>query len=222
VAYSITLNDITVPLELKRLNDDLSFAFYDLEEYSIIFLESEARINLLNKVAPSFFVRIKNFYWNSFIMTISRFTDPSDQSNNKNLSLKSLQKYYPEIDSVGQKFFDDNLKKIEAAVKNIRKMRSKFISHRDYDYALLDNKEIAAVEITKIREIYELFEQCLNIFNKHYLNKYILFRGIRTNHGARSLIYFLKDGVIYNEFKLRRKNLILNEEEIKQSQYKDA
>jgi hypothetical protein len=28
-------------------------------------------------------------------------------------------------------------------------------------------------------------EQCLNIFNKHYLKKFILFRGIRTNHGAR-------------------------------------
>jgi hypothetical protein len=222
VAYSTKFNNMNAPLELKRLNDDLSFAFYDLEEYTIIFLESEARINLLNKVAPSFFVRIKNLYWNSFIMTISRFTDPSDQSNNKNLSLNSLKKYYPEIDLVGQNFFDQNLKKIDAAVKNIRKMRSKYISHRDYDYALLDNKEITAVEITKIQEIYELFEQSLNIFNKYYLNKYILFRGIRTNHGARSLIYFLKDGVIYNEFKLRRRDLILNEEEIQQSKFKEA
>jgi hypothetical protein len=213
---------MTAPEELKRLNDDLSLAFYELEEYSIIFLESEARINLLNKVAPSFFVKIKNFYWNSFVMTISRFTDPSDQSNNKNLSLKSLQKYCSEIDSIGQKLFNDNINKVEAGVIEIRKMRSKFISHRDYDYALLDNKELAAVEITKIQEIYELFEQCLNIFNKHYLNKYILFREIRTYQGARSLIYFLKDGVIYNEFKSRRNDLILNEEEIKQSQFKDA
>jgi hypothetical protein len=222
VACETKSDYMITPKELKRLNDDLAFAYYDLEEYSIIFLESETRINLLNKVAPSFFVTTKNFYWNSFIMTISRFTDPCEQSSNKNLSLDSLQKYITEIDDRGQDLFNSNLKKIGLEVKDIRKMRSKYISHRDYDYALLDKKDIEAIEINKIREIYELLGQCLNIFNKHCLDRIILFKGLRTNHGARSLIYYLKEGVIYSEVKTRRKNLILNMEETSLSQFKDA
>jgi hypothetical protein len=94
-------------------------------------------------------------------MTISRFTDPCEQSSNKNLSLDSLQKYITEIEDRGQDLFNSNLKKIGLEVKNIRKMRSKYISHRDYDYALLDKKDIEAIGINKIREIYELLGQCL-------------------------------------------------------------
>jgi hypothetical protein len=208
--------------ELKTLNDDLVSAFYELEEYSIIFLESETRIQLLNKVAPSFFSKVNSFYWRSFIMTISRFTDPSDQSKNQNLSLKSLLKYLPQLKPEDQEYFRDNLAIIEKETKHIRKFRSKYISHRDFDYAILKKDDIDPIEIKKIEDIYNLFEVCLNIFNRHLSNTSILFRGLRTFHGARSLIFHLKDGVIYNEFKARRKNLFLNEEEINLSKFKDA
>jgi hypothetical protein len=208
--------------ELKTLNDDLASAFYELEEYSIIFRESEKRIELLNKVAPSFFSKVNFFYWRSFIMTISRFTDPSDQNKNKNLSLKSLLRYIPLLKQEDQETFSYYLDKIENEIKHIRKFRSKYISHRDYEYAILSKNDIDPIEIKKIEDIYSLFADCLNIFNRHYSAKTILFRAMRTSHGARSLIYHIKDGVIYNEFKARRKDLFQNEEEINLSKFKNA
>jgi hypothetical protein len=211
-----------IQTELKTLNDDLASAFYELEEYSIIFRESEKRIELLNKVAPSFFSKVNSFYWRSFIMTISRFTDPSDQNKNKNLSLNSLLKYLPQLKQEEQNSFISFMDKIDKEIKHIRKFRSKYISHRDYEYATLSKNDIDPIEIKKVEDLYKLFAECLNIFNGHFSNRFILFSGMRTSHGARSLIYHIKDGVIYNEFKARRKDLWKNEEEINLSNFKDA
>jgi AbiU2 len=213
---------MNIQSELKALNDDLVSAYYELEEHSIIFRESEKRIELLNKIAPTFFSKVNFFYWRSFIMTISRFTDPSDQNKNKNLSLRSLLKYQPELKQEDQEAFKYCLDKIETQIKHIRKFRSKYISHKDYNYAILSKNDIDPIEIKKVEDIYSLFSDCLNIFNRHYVSKTILFRGMRTSHGARSLIYHLKEGVIYNEFKTRRKDFVKNEEEINLSEFKDA
>ncbi|MFN8211947.1 MAG: hypothetical protein U0T33_13405 [Bacteroidales bacterium] len=208
--------------ELKALNDDLASAFYELEEHSIIFRESEKRIELLNKVAPSFFSKVNSFYWRSFIMTISRFTDPSDQNKNKNLTLKSLIKYLSILSPEDQKTFNFYLDKIETEINHIRKFRSKIISHRDYEYAVLNKNDINPIDIKKIEDIYNLFADSLNIFNRQLTNRTILFRGMRTSHGARSLIYHIREGIIYNEVKARRKDLFKNEEETNLSNFKDS
>jgi hypothetical protein len=211
-----------LPNEIKKLNDDLVVAFYELEEYSQIFRESKARIDLLNKVAPNFFVKLHDLFWNNFILTVSRFTDPSGKSNNQNLSLDILRKYHDELNQVDKNTITYNLETIKKEAKQIRKFRSKYISHRDLDYALLVKNDIGTIDLKKIEDIYKLIGDSLNIFNMHYSRRTILYQGLRTNPGARSLLYFIKEGIIYTEFKARRKNLFLNEEEINQSKYKDA
>ena len=155
-------------------------------------------------------------------MTISRFTDPSDQNKNKNLTLKSLIKYLSILSPEDQKTFNFYLDKIETEINHIRKFRSKIISHRDYEYAVLNKNDINPIDIKKIEDIYNLFADSLSIFNRQLTNRTILFRGMRTSHGARSLIYHIREGIIYNEVKARRKDLFKNEEETNLSNFKDS
>ncbi len=213
---------MNLPREINKLSDDLVTAFYELDEYSLIFRESKERIDLLNKVAPSFFVKLHDLFWNNFIMTVSRFTDPGYHSKNQNLSLDILILHQNDLNQNDQDNLRDNLATIKTEAGQIRAFRSKYISHRDLDYALLNKDDIGAIDLKKIENIYRHIAECLNIFNMHYNKRTILYQGLAVNPGARSLIYYIKEGVIYNEFKTRRKNLWLNEEESNQSKFKDS
>jgi len=210
-----------LPKEIKTLHDDLVFAFYELDEYSQIFRESEARIDLLNKVAPNFFAKLNYLFGISFIMTISRFTDPEHQLNYENISLEVLQKYQTDLNEVDQKTLTEKLSTIKAEEKQVRKFRNKYLIHRDRVYALGKN-DIGSIALNKIENIYNLISDCLNIFNWHYTKQTVMYRGMRTNPGARSLLFYIKEGVIYSELKARRKNSRLNEEERQLSKFKDG
>jgi len=212
---------MTLPIEINRLNNDLVSAVNELEEYSQIFEESKARIDLLNKVAPNFFVKVHRLFWDCFIMTVSRFTDPGTQLNNENLSLEVLEKYRTELNEIDQNTLTENLLNIKTEAIQIRKFRSKYLSHRDLDYALGKN-DIGTIDLQKIANIYRLISDSLNIFNRHYSGHSILYQHLRTNPGARSLIHYIKEGVIYAEFKARRLSSWLDEDEILQSEFKDA
>lgn len=212
---------MTLPEEIKTLHNDLVPAFYELDEYSQIFEESEARIDLLNKIASNFFVKLHDLFWNNFIMTVSRFTDPESQFKNENISMEVLEKYLPDLNEIDQKKLIDNLSTIKAEAVQVRKFRSKYLIHRDRAYALGKN-DIGTIDLKKIETIYNLIGDSLNIFNWHYSKMTVFYRGMRTNPGVRSLLYYIKEGVTYTEFKTRRKKPQLDVEEKQQSKFKDA
>jgi len=213
---------MTLPEEIKHLTDDLIIAFYELDEYSQIFSESEERINLLNHVAPNFFVKLHELFWNKFIMTVSRFTDPKDQNKHQNLSLDVLRNWTDELSQKNQKIITDNLLIIKSDAKQIRTFRSKYISHRDLNSVLLDKNNIGTIDLDKIEKIYKLIGDCLNIFNRHFGGSTVYFRPLIINYGAKSLIRYIKEGAIYDEIKMQRKDFILNEKDRISSKFKDS
>lgn len=208
-----------VPEKIKKLSDDLLWAFYDLDEFKIIFTDDPNALKLLNDTAPTFFTKLVEYFWNRFILSISRFTDPSIQGKYENLSIDVLEEI-----AIQEEMSD--LNQLSALVKNIKEQaipikefRSKYIAHRDLGKALLTDLKQETIYIERVEKILKDVGDCINICLRFFNEPTILFGKMSNPRGARSFIYYLRQGAIYAELKEKRRDLLKDDEEESSSSY---
>ncbi len=158
-------------------------------------------------------------YFDKFILSISRLLDPAKQSYNENLSIFQLIKiandtHYSKIEEL-QKSIDN----IKNEAQDIRKLRRKFIAHRDLSHAINLDLKVEPIEFEKIKEIFSKMSKCINEIEKHLELPQTSFYWGRDQYGAKALVKSLQNSLIYRDIRTNDDKWEEDEERAKTSQY---
>ncbi|MCX5658083.1 MAG: hypothetical protein NTZ48_07710 [Candidatus Omnitrophica bacterium] len=177
---------------LHQLSDDLSSAMTDLYEFKIIY--NVDQMDLLNRTAPFFFLKLRDYYWNRLILAISRFTDPIKSNGFENLSIKVLTEFAKDLPEPLEQKIVKNIENVVKASGKIREYRNKIISHRDMNTAILTDDDLPIIYVETVEYIFSSIDDSLNIFYHHLENTHEEHCPTLITHGAQSLLYYLSLG----------------------------
>ena len=187
---------------IENLKNHLLPCFHDLNEFDIQFSENELHIEMLDEIAPNFFLQLNRMYFDRFILAISRLLDPAKQSSFENLSMFQLIKIaeesnYEQIEELKQK-----LESIKFKSHDIIKLRSKYIAHRNLNHSINNDLNVETIEFDKIKEIFVEMSNCLNSIEAHLGLDKTSFIWMRDFDGTLSLLKHLKNALIYREMRI--------------------
>jgi len=202
---------MSIPEDIEKiyehLDHEVTKIHYNWDIFLQLFGESEERIELLNEVAPQFFLVVQNMAVENLFLGISRLTDPYEQGRNKNWSLQAI----PENLDVDQhqelrKELSQEFDEIQSEVKPIRDRRNKIIAHFD-EQAIVDEKlkkELSASR-GEIDRILGRMGKYLNTFSKYFEDRRKYYSGVISIGDANALMAFLKRGLKFEEMIQERK-----------------
>jgi len=164
----------------------------------------------INDTAQSFFVLIERVLRDDLIATISRLTDDTSTGKYKNLVLAQLPKRF-DISIPGELCFQEEITKeigkIECHCEVIRAWRNKLIAHRDLQNALSKSVEpLPPLNLSTIEDALKMISTLMNKIQLRYSDTTTYYEGIVMSGDAKSLIFWLKEGVANDQH--RRANRI--------------
>lgn len=174
---------------IDALRDQLVFDIYDFEQYKILFNDDPKQIAVMESVADSFFLTLKRYYWDRFVMNISKITDPVCQNGNDNLSIELLciQSKTRNLDCYDT--IHSNVEQIKVLAKPFRKSRNKIVGHLNLKHAIketfLDECEDA---FYRIENIYNLASESIDMFYNEKESTTYLLNSLRMPGDASTLI----------------------------------
>jgi hypothetical protein len=175
---------------IDALRDQLVFDIYDFEQYKILFNDDPNQIAVMKSVADSFFLTLKRYYWDRFVINISRITDPVCQNGNNNLSIELLCIQSKTMNLNCYDTIYSNVEQIKLLAKPFRKSRNKIVGHLDLKHAIkesfLDECEDA---FYRIENIYILASDSIDLFYNEKENTTYLLSSLSMPGDASSLIY---------------------------------
>jgi hypothetical protein len=193
--------------ELGRLYDalwqEVAWLHMKWREYATLFGTSPARVELLNKAAPSFFRVIQDSLWEDVLLHIARLTDSPRSMGKRNLSFRQFAKIslHPDIASKVEKLTTDALETSAFA----RDWRNRKLAHRDLHLALGQGAEpLAPVSRAQVKEALAALSAILNALAAHYLNSTTMFAVEATSGGAEALLYCIDDGLRFEDERHQR------------------
>jgi hypothetical protein len=204
---------------IENLKQHLLPCFHDLNEFDTLFPENELQMEVYDEIAPNFFLELNKMYFDKFILSISRLLDPAEISSNSNLSIFQLitianETYYSKTNEL-QKSIDD----IKNEAQDIRKLRSKFIGHRDLSHAINSDLKVQPIEFEKIKEIFSKMSKCINEIEKHLELPQTSFYWGTDQYGAKALVKSLQNSLIYRDIRSNDDKWQEDEERAKTSKY---
>ena len=151
--------------KFKVFDNDLTTAFYDVQEYKKLFLGSNINNIILSNTAPNFFLKYQRFFWNNIIQTIARFIDPPKKKKNKNLTIDILYEIASTYNLICSKDIHVRIRKIKDKISllKIKKWRNKIIRHRDAKYALKKDYRELSIKFDDVENILHDIGKCFNL-----------------------------------------------------------
>ena len=210
-----------LPVELETLKNDLVWAKYDFNQYKRLFVAGDKRGELLVRVAGNFFERLNRFYWDRFALSVSKLTDPETQGSNKNLTIHSVEKYLHFLPPARAAVVERIIADLPAKVVKFRNYRSKQVAHRDFLQATSKDFEFDLLHISEVESILDDIGKCLNEF-MHALQNSTWSWDMAGVGGVEELLYFMKEGLAYDELKKQRMDFRQNMLEEQYNLYRDA
>ena len=206
-----------VPEEVKIITNDLINVCTDLQEYKKLFLKGENHTKLLNEISGYFFSRIQRFYWNHFVLSISKFTDPVGHDDFENLSLDRLKSIAFElnIDIIDE--LESIISKLKKKTKKIKSHRNKYVSHRDLKTAKLKEPNRNIIHINDVEEVLDLIGKAINLFYEKLEKRQYYWKA--EVPGVDFLWVYLKNGAIYLERLNRDEDWLKEDKDLKESSY---
>ncbi len=210
-----------LPIEVETLKNDLIWAKYDFNHYKRLFVAGEKRGELLVKVAGNFFARLNRFYWDRFALSISKLTDPEAQGPNTNLTIHSLERFLHLLPDQAATKVQKTISELSTKVAKFRSYRSKQVAHRDLVQATTKDFEFDLLHISEVAEIFEDIGECINAFMLSLQNTTWSWDMAGVG-GVEELLFFMKEGLAYDELKSQRKNPNQDTVEEQYQLYRDA
>ena len=210
-----------LPVELETLKNDLVWAKYDFNQYKRLFVAGDRRGELLAKVAGNFFERLNRFYWDRFALSVSKLTDPETQGSNKNLTIHSVEKYLHLLPTAIAAALERIIADLPAKVVKFRNYRSKQVAHRDLLQATSKDFEFDLLHISEVQTILDDIGKCLNMF-MHTLQNKTWSWDMVGGGGVEELLYFMKEGLAYDELKKQRQDFRQDSIEEQYNLFRDA
>lgn len=195
-----------LPDDLDQLRLDFLWLKYDLDQYKKIFISSNPdKKELLIKTADAFFYHLHRYYWDRFILGISRLTDPEATRSNSNLSLSSLKKYFPKLPKGQREKAETRLSSIIELAGKFRSRRNKTIAHRDYSSALSKTIETEKLYLAEVEKVFQEIEGYLNTFISAFTASTYSWE-IHSLEDASNLLFHLGESLVYEEMIDKRRD----------------
>jgi len=150
------------------------------------------RINLMNRIAPSFFGMLQILMIESMVIRMCRMTDGEGFPNKENLPLRRILRALPASVNEHRQEIEELIDKAESMVDCAREWRNKRLAHLDYHHAVSDDRVKFSIGFTELRESIEAIHAVLDKTNTVVWNTPVSFKVIPLPGTAASLMHMLE------------------------------
>jgi hypothetical protein len=188
-----------MPHTFEEILDETDNRMFVLHEtwciYRQLFGTSEARVDLLNDVAPGVAGVVQPVLLDSVILGICRFCDKASMSGNENLSLKRLiDALDPKPDATQAAYFANQLAKIDSLSQALGKHRHKRIAHNDLKSAMAEKDILPPVSRQTVEDALAAIRELLNTIHVTYFTGPYAYEHPLIRGDGNDLIWYLQLG----------------------------
>lgn len=173
------------------LYEEVSWLHIKWKQYRILFAESPERIELLNRVAGSFFHVIQVVLWEDAVLHLARLTGPPQSVRKDNLTLSRLVAALPE-----PTLALEVEKLVEQAKRDAgfaRDWRNRHLAHTDLELAVDDRATpLPGISRENMERALASVRAVLNKIEGHFSRTEVAFEHAIAHSDAESLAYHLK------------------------------
>ncbi len=197
---------------IKDISPDLKMYFEEIKDEVIwlhakwinfrqVYAVSEEQINLLNRVASTFFYIVQEMFWTDIILTLSRLTDPKKSNKKENLTFDRLvyeidTQKHPEL-SAG---VINDLNILKDICIPFRDRRNRIVAHIDLATALKVHSEpIPGISRQMVEDVLKVIRQLMNRIEIYFTNSETGYQHFIQTGDGESLIWVLKDAIVHQE-----------------------
>jgi hypothetical protein len=175
---------------------DLRGAYVNWQLYQELFMQSSARLQLLNDTAAQFFWLVEENLRESTLLAIARLTDPPVSRGKHSLSLRRLPSL---VDPALSRTLRSSIRVASSLCAPIEDWRNRLLAHRDLDLALSRNvRPLPPLERRDIGDALEACADVLNLIERHYFDATVLYsETILGLSNVAGLVHFLNWGRHY-------------------------
>jgi hypothetical protein len=191
--------------------NDVANLHLNWQNYRTLYGTSPETIELINKIATSFFKKNERIMRNDVVMRIARLTDPPETGKGKNEKENArFEKLAIDLQPfITETFFNeikDEIKDLQDLSKKIHDIRNKILVHSDlYNVIEKENFPVDGVSRAEIEQILEKIRNVTNKIETYFKVPTTYFQKVISSNDAKSLVVALKQVQEYRSIK-RREN----------------
>ena len=188
----------------RILDKDVTIIHARWNTYLQLFESGPKRIQLLEKIASTFFVDVYLLMRDDIVLSLSRLTDPATSFGHDNLSLQRLIETTEQHDiSDLTEILNSRMETIQNRCAAFRKHRNKRVAHPDLQNRVDPNIH-PLPKITKdtIEAAFECIRDFMNDIKLYFDDSSTMYDFVVTEHDGEALVQHLKEAVAAREFKL--------------------
>ena len=181
------------------LHDELAWLYIKWTDYRRLYAMGDERVELLIKVAPTFFGQLQRTMWEDVLLHLCRLTDPAKSMGHEHLTILRIPDAIPDqaLRDTVQLLVNDAKQKSQFA----RNWRNRHLAHKELPTPL---GQVAATSSLGSRQNVEdalaAVAKTMNHIERHYLNQTVLYaHSIEALGGVESLIARLTKGISADE-----------------------
>jgi len=182
-------------IRLNKLHKIITLSWYDIQQYKLIFDDTERRINMLRNTANSFFYFYKEYFWRRMFTDISKITENAGRGKNKKLTISLYEELANKLELENKDQIIQNNCEIRKLSERFIKIRNKVTVHTDMKYAKgelpLESDPDALI---KVEKIYMLLMENAKIFINVYEDLPPIVYAIGPEGDAQDLMRYLRKG----------------------------
>lgn len=167
------------------------------DQYSKLFEQGDVRLNLLDKIASTFFRDLSEIMKDYLLAQICKLTDPAKTLGKPNLTADYLIEYLPWTPDKKEELAQISLK-LSSFRKHIVHARNKILAHNDLTTSL-DVNTLGAFPEGEEKVFWENLQDFVNVAYGHYFGSPYPIDAI-SQYDADDLINALKKSVDYDEY----------------------
>ncbi len=181
--------------------------------YVELYGTSEERLNLLNGVAYSFSRVLHDSLWQTVLLRISRLTEHARSRGDVRLTLASIPPLLaldPEQSKQPSALFKQVIKRSAFVIE----WRNRLFAHREASTAFGDGKPLPLTSRNVIAQCIQAIGAYLNCLQELHGREATPWKGEASAHGARNLLYVLRDGSRFDALEMKwKKSRSLSDED---------
>ncbi len=189
-----------------RLWQEVAHLYLKWQEFIELFGSAPSHVEVLNRVAPSFFYMIQNMWWRDIVLHTARLTDPPASGRNRktNFTLMRLPLLIGEQELNSQ--ITKELESLKLKVQRFRDWRNRRIAHRDLDLMFGgQSSPLPVVGRQHLEEVLQAIMHVMNVIEEKYVGASTRFDVAASRNGVRSMLFYLKKGLMWREQEIATK-----------------
>jgi len=183
--------------------NELGYLHLKWSQYRELFAGSEARFDVLNRSAPTFFRLLGDVLWEDTLLHIARLTDDVGTGKRRNLSMRALQLAIS--DNALREELEPLIQDAEQKASFARDWRNRHIAHRDFALSLLEGaRPLEAGSRQAVGDALRALDAIFQAVERKVFKADIVFDPFLHTGGALDLLYIIRDGILAEDARQAR------------------